>query len=152
MPIVSGNGLGLSGDSDWSERDFTAPSRSSALGPPKHMRLHTHTPAGTDRCLASSVLLLAPPSLTYLYSYRQMLYGDRLRDKDTRIPVADTPAQQRCVGDQDNSGAAGKASSALVFERPFQWFGSLLHVSCFFKTWWTDGLHHCGGEGRGALR
>ena len=61
MPIVSGNGLGLSGDSDWSERDFTAPSQSSALGSPKHMRLHTHTPAGTDRCPASNVLLLAPP-------------------------------------------------------------------------------------------
>ena len=47
------------------------------------------------------------------------------------FPVADTPAQQRCVGDPDNSGGVGKTPSAHVFEKSFQWFGSLLPVSCF---------------------
>lgn len=60
-----------------------------------------------------------------------MMHGDRLRDKDTRIPEADTPAQQRCVGDPDDSGGVGETPSARVFEKSFQWFGSLLPVSCF---------------------
>lgn len=34
--------------------------------------------------------------------------------------MAHTPVQQRCVGDQDNSGGAGKTPNALVFEEdPF---------------------------------
>lgn len=48
-----------------------------------------------------------------------MLHGDRLRDKDTRIPVAHTPAQQRCVGDKTTQVELERHPVLLCLKDPF---------------------------------
>lgn len=68
---------------------------------------------------------------TYLYSHWQMLNGDRFRDKETEILVANTPAKQRHTGDPDYVGQVEKTTKrACTTER----FGSLTPLMSCFHT------------------
>lgn len=122
VPTASGTRVGLDRDSGWGQRGFAATAKGPAPEPPQQMRLHTrrcryrHMPGllRASTCPARSCHAHVH-KYTYLDSHRQMLHGNRLGDEDTKIPVADTPVQQRHTGDPAHLGRAGKHPSVHVF-------------------------------------